>query len=155
VEIRLFEPHDAECLAPLLEEMQAYYEVYCPPREEMVETLRNLPPGAEILIASTDRIIGMAGFGVNFPGPGLKPGFFLKDLYVLKAERGSGIGSQLMQRLAELAVARGLTRIDWTASSTNEPLQHFYSELGGELKDDRVFFRLTGAALDTLAKRGR
>lgn len=154
MEIRLFTFADAADLAPLLEEMQAHYEVFCPPRDEIIETLSHLPPGAEILIARTDRILGMAGFGVNFPGHGLKPGFFLKDLYVLKSERGSGIGSQLMQRLAALAVERGLTRIDWTAGSTNEPLQQFYRELGGDLKDDRVFFRLTDEKLLALARRG-
>lgn len=153
MEIRLFTPSDAEDLAPLLEEMQAYYEVFCPPRDEIIETLSHLPPGAEILIARTDRLVGMAGFGVNFPGHGLKPGFFLKDLYVLASARGSGIGSRLMQKLAELAVERGLTRIDWTASSSNETLQQFYGELGGELKDDRVFFRLTGEKLLALAAR--
>jgi len=153
MEIRLFGPSDADELVPLLEDMQKYYDVFCPPRDEIIHTLENLPPGAEILIARTDRIIGMAAFGVNFAGPGLKPGFFLKDLYVLKADRGSGIGSMLMKRLAALAVERGLTRIDWTAGNSNEALQRFYGELGGELKDARVFFRLSGPALAALASR--
>jgi GNAT superfamily N-acetyltransferase len=153
MDIRLFTPSDAEDLVPLLEEMQDYYGVFCPPRDEIVQTLSSLPPGAEILIARTDRIVAMAGFGVNFPGQGLKPGFFLKDLYVMKSERGGGIGSRLMTALAALAVDRGLTRIDWTASSTSETLQRFYGELGGDLKDDRVFFRLTGEKLHALAGR--
>jgi len=89
LDIRLFDPADAEDLAPLLEEMQAYYSVFCPRRDDIVTTLRNLPSGAEILIArSGNGIVGFAGFGANYAGPGLKPGFFLKDLYVAKLERG-------------------------------------------------------------------
>lgn len=86
LDIRLFEPEDAEGLAPLLEEMQAYYSVFCPPHDAIIATLRSLPQGAEILVARLDdHIVGFAGFGANYAGPGLKPGFFLKDLYVTKS----------------------------------------------------------------------
>jgi GNAT superfamily N-acetyltransferase len=153
MDIEFFQPADAEALAPLLEEMQAYYSVFCPPRDAIVATLRDLTPGAEILIVRMDgRIVGFAGFGANYAGPGLKPGVFLKDLYVTKSERGKSIGKALMARIAAIAVERGYTRVDWTASRSDEKLIRFYDALGASMKEDRVFFRLDGEGLKTLAQ---
>jgi GNAT superfamily N-acetyltransferase len=133
--------------------MQAYYSVFCPPRDAIIATLKSLPPGAEILVARLDdRIVGFAGFGANYAGPGLKPGFFLKDLYVTQSVRGRSIGRTLMARIAAIAVERGFTRIDWTASRSDEKLIRFYDSLGGSMKEDRVFFRLDGERLQALAK---
>lgn len=151
MDIRFYEPADREELADLLEEMQAYYTVFCPPREAILASLSNLPAGAEILVAKTDRVIGMAAYGVTFPGPGLKPGFFLKDLYVLKSERGRDIGRKLVTRVAAIAVERGHSRVDWTASADNDRLLRFYEGLGADPKTDRVFFRLEGEKLKALA----
>lgn len=153
MDIDLFQPSDADALSPLLEEMQRYYSVFCPPRETIIDTLRNLSPGAEILVARLDGlIVGFAGFGANFAGPDLRPGFFLKDFYVTEAARGQRVGRGLMAKIAAIAVERGFTRIDWTASRSDQNLIRFYNTLGGALKEDRVFFRLDGENLQILAK---
>ncbi len=86
-----------------------------------------------------------------YPGPGLKPGLFLKELYVAGSQRGRGLGRALMQKLASLATQRGLSRIDWTADAENARLLAFYEELGGACKTDKLFFRLDGEALVQLA----
>ncbi|TDX85058.1 hypothetical protein EDE05_10583 [Neorhizobium sp. R1-B] len=153
LDIGFFELADAEDLASLLEEMQAYYGVFCPPHEAVLEGIRSRPQASEILVAKTDRIVGMAAFGASYPGPGLKPGFFLKDLYVANVERGKDIGTKLVTWLAALAVERGFGRIDWTAARSNERLLRFYDELGGDRKEDRVFYRLEGERLMVLAAK--
>ncbi|CDZ43631.1 GNAT family N-acetyltransferase [Neorhizobium galegae] len=149
--IRFFQPADAEELACLFEEMQAYYGVFCPPRQAILSGILNRPPQTEFLVAETDRIIAAAAFAAIYPGPGLQPGFFLKELYVAGSERGRDIGTALMKRLAGLAVERGFGRIDWTAARANERLLKFYDELGGDRKEDRIFYRLEGPKLKALA----
>jgi GNAT superfamily N-acetyltransferase len=94
----------------------------------------------------------MAGFGTTYPDPGLKPGFFLKDLYVTASERGGRIATHLLQHLARLAEERGLTRINWTAARDNHRLLEFYDRIGGQRKEDRIFFRLEGDKLTALAR---
>jgi ribosomal protein S18 acetylase RimI-like enzyme len=153
LDIGFFELADAEELASLLEEMQAYYGVFCPPYEAVLEGIRSRPQASEILVAKTDRIVGMAAFGASYPGPGLKPGFFLKDLYVANAERGKDIGTKLVTRLAALAVERGFRWIDWTAARSNERLLRFYDELGGGRTEDRAFYRLEGERLKVLGAK--
>nr|WP_234890000.1 GNAT family N-acetyltransferase [Sinorhizobium medicae] len=154
VPIRLLRPDDPAlpALAILMEEMQAHYRVACPPRSEIIAGLKAIPSGAEILVAEEQqRVLGFAGFSGIYPGPGLKPGLFLKELYVAGSERGRGLGRALMQKLASMAMERGLSRIDWTADAENARLLAFYEELGGACKPDKFFFRLDGEALAQLA----
>lgn len=147
-------PHvsaDNAALAHLFEEMQRHYRVPCPPLETILADLAALPPGVEILVAETDRIIGFAICSTIYPGPGLRAGFFLKELFVSQAYRGSGAGRLLMQALVRIALQRGHGRVDWTADRENQRLLTFYDGLGGTRQPDKVFFRLSGDALAALA----
>ncbi|MEK1890946.1 MAG: GNAT family N-acetyltransferase [Phyllobacterium sp.] len=131
--------------------MQAHYNVLCPPRESILANLRNLPVGAEILVAKKDRIVGFAAFSGIFPGPGLQSGLFLKELFVSKSQRGTGIGKQLIKALGRLCLERGLSRIDWTADRNDAPLLDFYDSLGASRKQDKLFYRMDDHALKKLA----
>ena len=57
-----------------------------------------------------------------------------------------------MQAIARLARQRGHQRVDWTADRNNDRLLTFYESLGAYAQEDKVFFRLTGSALDALAE---
>lgn len=152
-QIRLLSTNDPvlPALAALMEEMQTHYQVPCPSRAEIIAGLRAMPPGAEILIVEeNDAILGFAAFSGIYPGPGLKPGIFLKELFVSAAQRSRGLGRDLMRALAELARERGLARIDWTADPENAKLLDFYDGLGGTRKSDKLFYRLDGFALEKL-----
>lgn len=153
--IRLLEADDrAEAgLVTLMQEMQAHYKVACPPPEEILEQLKARPDGAEILVAEDDgKVVGLCSFSAIFPGPGLKPGIFLKELYVGAPYRGRGVGRSLMRTLATLAGKRGLVRIDWTADAGNDRLLAFYDDIGGARKTDRFYYRLEGETLDALGR---
>ncbi len=147
LDLRLLEEADYDDLAMLFEEMQAHYNVFCPPRESILENLRNLPVGAEILVAKNDRIVGFAAFSGIFPGPGLQPGLFLKELFVSKSQRRNGIGKQLIKALGALCLERGFSRIDWTADCNDAQLLDFYDSLGASRMQDKLFYRVDGHAL--------
>ena len=84
--IRLAQPEDHPALAALMVEMQGHYEVPCPPRDEILAGLAALPEGVDILVAAREgAILGFASACNLYPGPGLKSGFFLKELYVAGA----------------------------------------------------------------------
>jgi len=144
-------PADHAQLAVLFEAMQQHYGVSCPAREIILADLASLPAGVEIFVAEADRLIGFATFSTIYPGPGLKGGLFLKDLFVLEAMRGSGAGRSLLRALARLAAARGLSRVDWTADRSNARLLAFYDETGASREEEKVFFRLKGQALEDFA----
>lgn len=151
--IRALLVSDHPALAALMAEMQAHYRVPCPPSDAILDGLARLPKGVEILIAERDgALLGFASACAIYPGPGLASGFFLKELYVASAERGGGIGRRLMRALAELALARGHRRLDWTADAGNPELIRFYESLGASAQAEKVFFRLTGEALTRTAQ---
>ncbi|WP_440411853.1 N-acetyltransferase family protein [Neorhizobium petrolearium] len=154
VVIRLLEPGDTliSSLAAVMQEMQDHYQVPSPAYPEIVAGIEGRPPGAEILIAAeNDALVGFAAFSGIYPGPYLRPGLFLKELYVGNRHRGKGFGRLLMQALASIARDRGLSRIDWTADPENLRLLSFYDDIGGARKPDKLFYRLDGSALDDLA----
>lgn len=151
--IRLLQPADRKALAALMVEMQGHYSVPCPPAEEILGGLAALPAGVDILVAVKDEaVLGFASACNLYPGPGLKSGFFLKEIYVAGAARGAGLGRKLMTALAELALERGHRRIDWTADADDTALLRFYDGLGAAAYPKKVFYRLTGDALADLAK---
>jgi len=150
--IRLLRPEDHEALTALMVEMQGHYGVPCPATEEILAGLAALPAGVDILIAVKGAgLLGFASASNLYPGPGLKSGFFLKEIYVADAARGAGLGRKLMTALAELAVERGHRRIDWTADADDAALLRFYDGLGAATYPKKVFYRLTGDALVRLA----
>lgn len=153
ISVRACEATDHPALARLMAQMQAHYRVPCPTDAEISAGLASRPAGTELLVAEqSGALVGFAAFSAIYPGPGLKPGFFLKELYVADDARGSGAGRALLAELARLALARGLGRIDWTAARDNERLLRFYESLGATPQPEKVFFRLTGAGLARLAE---
>lgn len=151
--IRALSTADHLALAGLMAEMQAHYNVPCPPPATIRAGLERLPLGVEILIAErAGALLGFASACAVYPGPGLASGFFLKELYVARAERGGGVGRALMRALAELALARGHERLDWTADAANPDLLRFYEGLGAIAQREKVFYRLAGEPLSALAR---
>lgn len=153
VRVRPCEEADHPALAGVMADMQAHYGVACPPDAEIRAGLASRPAGTELLVAEHDAaLVGFAAFSAIYPGPGLKPGVFLKEIYVVEAARGLGAGKALLVELARLALSRGLGRIDWTAARDNERLLRFYESLGATPQPEKVFFRLTGEGLARLAE---
>lgn len=66
--------------------------------------------------------------------------------------RGRGVGKRLLQKLAELALERGLARLEWWVLDWNKPAIDFYDSLDAEAMDDWTVYRLSGSALGLLAE---
>ncbi len=80
-----------------------------------------------------------------------RPGLYLEDLFVKPEARGLGIGKALLARLAEIAVARGCGRMEWSVLTWNEPAIGFYRSLGAVPMDGWRVWRLTDQALRSVA----
>jgi GNAT superfamily N-acetyltransferase len=110
---------------------------------------------AEVLIAEHDgEAAGFALFFHNFSTFLGRAGIYLEDLYVRPEFRGSGIGRQLLVRLAQLAVERGCGRLEWSVLDWNEPSIGFYRRLGAVAMDDWTVYRVSGDALRKLGGGG-
>lgn len=121
--------------------------------ERLDHTLFGEHPAAEVLIAEWDgEPAGFALFCHNYSTFLAKRGIWLEDLFVLPEQRGRGVGKALLIRLAELAVVRDCGRLEWAVLDWNESAIGFYRSLGAIAMDDWTTFRVTGAALEQLAR---
>lgn len=81
-----------------------------------------------------------------------RPGIYLEDLFVKPEMRGRGFGKALLAFLAKLATERKCGRVEWSVLDWNAPAIRFYRKLGAVAQDEWTVHRLTGEALDRLAK---
>jgi GNAT superfamily N-acetyltransferase len=121
--------------------------------EQLREHLFGARPFAEVLLAEdAGAIVGFALFFHNFSTFRGQPGLYLEDLFVQPEYRGRGHGKALLAAVARLAVERGCGRIDWTVLNWNEPALRFYRALGAVPLDDWTLYRLSGDALQRVAR---
>ena len=111
-------------------------------------------PVAEVVIGEEGGTpAGFALFFHSFSTFLGRPGIYLEDLYVRPESRGRGVGRALLVHLARLAKERGCGRLEWSVLDWNEPAIGFYGRLGASPVDGWTVFRVTGEALEELARR--
>jgi GNAT superfamily N-acetyltransferase len=121
--------------------------------ETLRETLFGAHPSAEVVIGyAGDEPAGFALFFHNYSTFLGRPGLYLEDLFVEPKFRGRGYGRSLLTHLARIAVERKCGRFEWSVLDWNEPAIGFYRKLGAKQMDAWRIFRLTGEALDALAR---
>jgi GNAT superfamily N-acetyltransferase len=111
---------------------------------------------AEVVLAfSGEAAIGFALFFTNFSTFLGRPGLYLEDLFVIPEWRRRGVGRQLLEHLAALAVERHYGRMEWAVLDWNAPAIGFYERLGAQVLKDWRICRLTGDALTRIASAAR
>jgi GNAT superfamily N-acetyltransferase len=110
-------------------------------------------PAAEVALAfHGEQALGFALFFTSFSTFLGRPGIYLEDLFVEPEARGTGIGKALLRYLARLVVERGYGRLEWSVLNWNRPSIDFYRSLGAVPLDVWTFYRLSGEALQALAR---
>ena len=109
-------------------------------------------PCAEAVLAEVDeKPAGFALFFSNFSTFLARPGLHLEDLFIKPEYRGRGLGQALLRHLAQLALARGCGRFEWTVLDWNTSAIEFYRANGAQVLPDWRICRVDGAALKRLA----
>ncbi|WP_017306356.1 GNAT family N-acetyltransferase [Spirulina subsalsa] len=108
-------------------------------------------PYAETLLAEwKGQVVGFALFFPNYSTFLTQPGIYLEDLFILPDYRRQGIGTALLQAVAQLAVQRGAGRFEWSVLDWNESAIAFYQKMGAQVLPDWRICRVAGEALDHL-----
>lgn len=155
IRIRPATPADLPLIGALITELAVYEKLADEVRFDpavLGEHLFGPRPMAEVVIGELDGTPqGFALFFHNFSTFEGRPGIYLEDLFVRPAARGAGLGKALLAELAQLAVARGCARFEWSVLDWNEPSIGFYKALGARAMDDWTVMRVDGPALSALA----
>jgi GNAT superfamily N-acetyltransferase len=96
--------------------------------------------------------VGFALWFYNYSTFRGRHGLYLEDLFVVPEARGKGAGKALLRRLAQRCLDEGLARLEWAVLDWNAPSSAFYDSLGADALDDWIVRRLTGEALERLAR---
>ncbi len=117
------------------------------------EALFGPRPACEALVGEEDgAVVAFALFFHNFSTFLCRKGLYLEDLYVRPGARGKGYGKRMLAALAELALRRDCGRFEWSVLDWNESAIRFYQSVGADVMPDWRICRVTGAALDRLAR---
>lgn len=154
--LRPAEPRDVPAIVGLITELAEF--------EHLTHLLQVTPdslhphlfgpnPAAEATVAvAQDNVVAFALCFTNFSTFLGKPGLYLEDLYVQPAWRGRGIGKAMLRRLATLARQRGCGRFEWSVLDWNANAIAFYEGMGAVVMPDWRICRVTGEALEALAR---
>ena len=139
-----------------LAEYEKLLEACSATEHQLRESLFGPHPAAEVIIAWADEEpVGFALFFHNYSTFLAQRGLYLEDLFVLPEWRRHGVGRQLLERLAQIAIERDCGRLEWTVLDWNTPAIGFYRRIGAVPMDDWTIYRLTGQPLRRLASRGQ
>ena len=154
--IRKAEPRDGALIFSLVRELADYEKL----SGEVDATEQGI---ASVLFAREPRAFcdiaewagepaGFSTWFLNFSSFRGRHGIFLEDIFVRPKFRERGIGRALLKRLAAHCVEQGFARFEWAVLDWNAPAIAFYRSLGAEVMDDWRICRLSGPALQSLAR---
>ena len=156
VTIRPAQAHELPLVLEFIRELAVYerleHEVQAT-TADLAVALFGPRPFAEVVFACLEgEPVGFALFFQNFSTFLGKPGIYLEDLFVRPQARGHGIGRRLLAWLARTTLERGCARLDWAVLDWNLPSIGFYRSLGAVAQDEWTTMRVSGAALERLAR---
>jgi GNAT superfamily N-acetyltransferase len=149
VRIRQATPDDAGAVLALVTALAVY--------EKEGDKVKMTVAGARDALAAghLNALLGFAGeepvamalYYFNFSSWTGKRGLFLEDLFVAPEVRGTGVGMDLLKRLARLAVSMDCGRMEWNVLDWNAPAKGFYRSFGTRHAEGWETWRLEGEAL--------
>jgi GNAT superfamily N-acetyltransferase len=156
ITIRPAEAHELPLVLEFIRELAVYerleHEVQAT-TADLAVALFGPRPFAEVVFACLEgEPVGFALFFQNFSTFLGKPGIYLEDLFVRPRARRHGIGRRLLAWLARTTLERGCARLDWAVLDWNLPSIGFYRSLGAVAQDEWTTMRVSGAALERLAR---
>lgn len=106
--------------------------------DRLTQALSGDPPRLRAVIAEdADGAVGFVTYTIDYAiwtgGDVVR----VDDVFVRERARGGGVGARLMLRIAELAVAGGMSS-RWEIEPANLRAQRFYDSLGAEIRDKKV-----------------
>lgn len=119
--------------------------------ETLKQTLFGDVPCAEVAFAEVNgKAIGFALFAPMYSSFLAQPTLWIDDLFVQAPWRRQGVGTALVQYVAQIAKRRNCGRIEWTVAAGNDSGIAFYQQQGAQIRDEVRLCRMDARAIDRL-----
>ena len=158
IEIRFFEKQDTESAVKIFCELSEYYlkgnkstedEV----RRNLINSILGKDSGVKLILAvENGRALALATVSLLYPAPKETGQLCLKELFTSSKYQGKGIGRRMMSFIANYAIEKNCSRMDWATDLSNTMGMEFYRKLGASSMEGRVNYRAEGEFLSELAK---
>ena len=131
--IRTAKEEDFEAILGLIKELALFENA----PEKVLNTVEQMKAEQDffhcfVVETEAQEIVGMAlYYFVYYTWVGKS--MYLDDLYVKQAFRGQGIGSELLEKLFEVARKENCKRVRWQVLDWNEPAIALYEKCGAEI----------------------
>jgi GNAT superfamily N-acetyltransferase len=109
------------------------------------------PQFAALIAERAGKPVGFALYTFNYSVWTSARGIFVEDIWVVPEERRAGVARALIRALAQECAAKGFRRIDLNVLDWN-PARGFYERIGFKWIRNWLPYRLSGDALEALAK---
>ncbi len=156
VRVREAGPDDLATIHSFILDLAAYERLAHEAQATLADLERDLFGPAPRVFCDIAEIDGAAvGFALwfyNYSTFRGRHGIWLEDLFVRPERRGAGAGLALLKALARRCADEDLARLEWSVLDWNIPAIGFYDSLGALAMDGWTTRRLTGAALEALAR---
>ncbi len=153
--IRPATPADVGSMIALMRELaefESLTHLFVATEAGLHDALFGARTSAEALVAEDGgQLVGYALYFHNFSTFLGRRGIFLEDLYVQPSQRGTGLGTAMLKRIAAIAIERQCGRFEWTVLDWNKNAIGFYEKLGATIMPDWRVVRVDGDALEKLA----
>lgn len=138
---------DADSLFYLIDSLADYEKLQKPSDEAkermMLDFLGDFPRASAWLAEYENKPVGYAiTFYTYSTFLGL-PTLYIEDIFVLKEYRGRGLGKELFNFCAKLALAEGCGRMEWLVLDWNQTAIDFYEKAGAKKMKEWELFRMT------------
>jgi GNAT superfamily N-acetyltransferase len=150
-------PRDVAAMADLFLEMDRFYgEDVTEPTDPKIRQITSVlfgdrPLAYAVLAWDGQSLIGMAAYSFLWPAARTTKSLYLKELYVRQSHRRRGVGKLLMERIFNLAKDNDCSRVEWTTDEGNLEAQRFYEKIGVPANPSKIFYRVEGPDLFTIA----
>jgi GNAT superfamily N-acetyltransferase len=122
-------------------------------RQFVANLLFGAAPVAYVLLAEDDdSVVAMATYSFLWPAEGITASVYLKELFVSPLHRRRGVGRDLIGAVSAIALESGCSRVEWTTDRGNLDAQMFYENIGAQVSQSKLMYRVDGATLAELAK---
>ncbi|MEZ3500345.1 N-acetyltransferase family protein [Pantoea sp. KPR_PJ] len=155
--IRQATPDDMDAIYNMINGLSVYSETpqqAAPDIDEIRRSLFSQKTNAEAYICEIDgHIAGYCVISMSFSTWLGRHSLNMEDLYFTPDYRGRGAGKAILQYIAQLAVSRCCSRIEWNALEWDTSAKAFYHSIDALPLSEWVRYRLDGPALERFASR--